>query len=99
MIEVFGRYRLDELIGCGGMGEVFRAYDAEKDRVVALKRLPAHLAADADFTARFRRESQVAARLREPHVVPIHDYGEIPGSGRGKPEHAFVLPAVLCVAV
>jgi Protein kinase domain len=79
VIEVFGRYRLDELIGRGGMGEVFRAYDAEKDRVVALKRLPAHLAADADFTARFRRESQVAARLREPHVVPIHDYGEIDG--------------------
>jgi serine/threonine protein kinase len=79
VIEVFGRYRLDELIGRGGMGEVFRAYDTAKDRVVALKRLPPHLASDPDFTARFRRESQVAARLREPHVVPIHDYGEIDG--------------------
>jgi serine/threonine-protein kinase len=78
-VESFGPYQLQELIGRGGMGEVYRAYDTAKDRVVALKRLPAHLASDADFAARFRRESQVAARLREPHVVPIHDYGEIDG--------------------
>jgi serine/threonine-protein kinase len=47
--------------------------------MVVLKRLPLHLATDADFQARFRRESKVAAQLREPHVIPIHDFGEIDG--------------------
>lgn len=77
--ERFGPYRLDELIGVGGMGEVYRAFDTGKERVVALKRLPGWLAGDADYQARFRRESRLAARLREPHVIPIHDYGEIDG--------------------
>ena len=58
---MFGRYRLESLIGRGGMGEVFRAFDTEMDRVVALKRLPPNLAQDAAFQARFRRESKVAA--------------------------------------
>jgi serine/threonine-protein kinase len=61
------------------MGEVWRAYDTVKERVVALKRLPPSLAADTDFQARFRRESKIAARLREPHIIPIHDFGEIDG--------------------
>jgi serine/threonine-protein kinase len=77
--ERFGPYRLDELIGCGGMGEVYRAFDTVKQRTVALKRLPVALAADAKFQARFRRESASAARLSEPHIIPIHDYGEIDG--------------------
>ncbi|PRX43622.1 serine/threonine-protein kinase [Prauserella shujinwangii] len=79
MTEQFGPYRLESLIGRGGMGEVYRAVDTTKDRVVAVKRLPAAFAADPGFQARFRRESRVAARLREPHVIPIHDYGEIDG--------------------
>ncbi|GAA4547668.1 serine/threonine-protein kinase [Pseudonocardia xishanensis] len=78
-VEQFGQYRLEQLIGRGGMGEVFRAHDTVRDRVVALKRLPAHLAADATFQARFRRESALASRLSEPHIVPIHDFGEIDG--------------------
>src|SRR5690349_25045087 len=61
------------------MGEVYRAYDTKTDRVVALKVLPHHLAADATFQQRFRRESQAAAGLTDPHVVPIHGYGEIDG--------------------
>jgi serine/threonine-protein kinase len=77
--EQFGTYRLDELIGRGGMGEVYRAYDTTKKRTVALKRLPPHLAGDGEFQTRFRREAEVAARLNEPHIVPIHDYGEIAG--------------------
>jgi serine/threonine protein kinase len=77
--ERFGPYRLDELVGRGGMGEVYRAYDTAKDRTVALKRLPRHLADNPGFKSQFRRESQIAARLREPHIIPIHDFGEIDG--------------------
>jgi serine/threonine protein kinase len=75
----FGQYRLIELLGRGGMGEVWRAYDTVTDRIVALKLLPAHLAEDSVFKQRFRREAHAAARLSEPHVVPIHTYGEING--------------------
>jgi serine/threonine-protein kinase len=75
----FGRYRLVELLGRGGMGEVWRAYDPNMDRVVALKVLPPNFADDQVFQARFRREARSAAGLDEPHVVPIHDFGEIGG--------------------
>lgn len=61
------------------MGEVYRAYDTVKDRIVAVKLLSVGLASDMGYQARFRRESQVAARLREPHIIPIHDFGEIDG--------------------
>ena len=75
----FGRYRLIELLGRGGMGEVWRAHDTVTDRVVAIKVLPAILSEDEDFQRRFRREAHAAARPDTPHVVPIHDYGEIDG--------------------
>ena len=75
----FGHYRLQKLIGRGGMGEVYQAYDTRTDRVVALKVLPHHMAEDEVFQARFRRESQSAAGINDPHVVPIHGYGEIDG--------------------
>jgi ABC-type amino acid transport substrate-binding protein len=75
----FGHYQLRELIGRGGMGEVYRAYDTRTKRVVALKVLPPNLALDATFQARFRQESQAAAGVNDPHVVPIHGFGEIDG--------------------
>ncbi|MEO3761654.1 serine/threonine-protein kinase [Mycobacterium sp. B14F4] len=75
----FGPYELQSLIGVGGMGEVYRAYDTAKERTVALKLLRPDMAADPAFQERFRRESRVAARLQEPHVIPVHDFGDIDG--------------------
>lgn len=75
----FGRYRLLDLLGRGGMGEVWRAYDMVTERIVALKVLPTQYADDATFQERFRREAKSAAALDEPHIVPIYDFGEIDG--------------------
>ena len=75
----FGRYLLIEQLGRGGMGEVWRAHDTAIDRTVALKMLLPHFAQDKTFEQRFRREARAAARLDDPHVVPIHDVGEIDG--------------------
>jgi ABC-type amino acid transport substrate-binding protein/predicted Ser/Thr protein kinase len=75
----FGHYQLQKLLGRGGMGEVYQAYDTKTDRVVALKVLPPHLAEDETFKQRFRRESQAAAGVNDPHVVPIHGFGELDG--------------------
>jgi serine/threonine-protein kinase len=75
----FGPYRLLRLIGKGGMGEVYEAEDTVKDRIVALKLLPESVSHDPVFRKRLQREAHSAGRLQEPHVVPIHDYGEIDG--------------------
>jgi serine/threonine-protein kinase len=76
----FGPYELQSVIGIGGMGEVYRAYDTVRERMVALKVLRPDVAADPVFQDRFRRESRIAARLQEPHVIPVHDFGEIDGA-------------------
>jgi serine/threonine protein kinase len=76
----FGPYDLRSLIGAGGTGEVYRAYDTSKGRMVAVKVLRTELAADPAFQQRFRQESRMAARLQEPHVIPPHDFGEIGGA-------------------
>ncbi|MDP7734241.1 serine/threonine-protein kinase [Mycobacterium paragordonae] len=75
----FGPYELRSLLGTGGMGEVYRAFDTVRGRLVALKLLRPDLAADPQYQQRFRRESQIAARLQEPHVIPVHDFGAIGG--------------------
>ena len=72
-------YRLEALLGRGGMGVVYRAHDLALDRDVALKLLAPHLADDVSFRERFLTESRVAASLEHPNVVPIHDAGEIDG--------------------
>jgi serine/threonine-protein kinase len=77
--KAFGHYRLIELLGRGGMGEVWRAHDTVIDRIVAIKILPPEISRDEVFQQRFRREAHAAARLNSPHVVPIHTHGEIGG--------------------
>jgi serine/threonine-protein kinase len=77
--QQLGRYRLGRLIGRGSMGEVYEAEDTVRQRTIALKLLWADLSRDAGFRERMQREARTAGRLQEPHVVPIHDYGEIDG--------------------
>ncbi len=62
------------------MGEVYEAEDTVKDRIVALKLLPEAASHDPVFRKRLQREAHSAGRLQEPHVVPIHDYGEVDGA-------------------
>ena len=75
----FGKYTISRMLGMGGMGEVYEAHDAEKGRTVALKILADEYSHDENFRTRFQRESRAAAILAEPHVIPIHDWGEIDG--------------------
>jgi eukaryotic-like serine/threonine-protein kinase len=69
------RYRLDELIGSGGMSTVYRAQDAVLGRTVAIKVLHPQFNADGDYVERFRREAQLAAALSHPHIVKVLDRG------------------------
>jgi serine/threonine protein kinase len=75
----FGRYRLIEVIGEGGMGKVYKAHDTVIGRDVAVKVLSTELGNEPGFRERFRREAHTAARLTEPHIIPIHDMGEVDG--------------------
>jgi serine/threonine protein kinase len=69
-------YRLDEQIGRGGMAVVYRAYDLQLDRQVALKILDPALAADREFQQRFIRESKAAAAVDHPHIIPVFAAGQ-----------------------
>ncbi len=70
-----GRYRVDELLGAGGMAQVYRGTDTVLSRPVAIKVLSADYARDPAFVRRFRREAQAAARLNHPGVVAVFDTG------------------------
>src|SRR6476619_7393025 len=72
-------YRIDEVIGQGGMGTVYRAEQVHLGRNVALKIMAPELAGEASFRERFLRESQIAAGLEHPNVVPVFDAGEVDG--------------------
>src|SRR5207253_9312673 len=73
----FAGYRIESLLGRGGMGVVYRAHDLALDRNVALKLLAPELAEDERFRERFLRESRLAASLDHPAIVPIYDAGEV----------------------
>ena len=75
----FGAYRVESLLGAGGMGEVYRASDTVLARQVAIKILPPHFAADAEWVARFRREAQALAALNHPNVGAIYGFETLAG--------------------
>ena len=74
-----GPYEIVALVGEGGMGQVFKARDTRLDRTVAIKMLPASLAADPQRRERFEREARNISRLEHPHICPLYDVGEHDG--------------------
>jgi predicted ATPase len=78
---VDGKYRVEALVGRGGMGEVYRATQLSLDRAVALKVIRSDLATSPAMLAQFRREAHAVARLRHPNIVTVHEYGLEPGLG------------------
>jgi serine/threonine-protein kinase len=81
-----GRYRLDAVIGRGGMSTVYKAFDTVLERPVAIKLMHREIAADSDQLERFRREARAVAQLNNPNVVTVIDAGEEPsadGNGAG----------------
>src|ERR671916_993011 len=76
------RYRLEQRLGVGGMATVQLALDTRLERHVAVKLLAEHLAEDASFISRFRREALAAARLVHPNIVQVFDFGEDEPTGR-----------------
>src|ERR671915_1599068 len=74
-----GAYDLLGPLGAGGMGEVYRASDSRLKRQVAIKILPAALAADPDRLARFQREAEVLASLNHPHIAAVYGFEDAPG--------------------
>jgi serine/threonine-protein kinase len=75
------KFRIEQLIGRGGMGAVYRARDVRLDRLVAVKVVRADLLQDMDARRRFRREAQIVARLQHPGIVSIFDFGTFPDGG------------------
>lgn len=76
-----GRYRLEERLGEGGMGEVWRAMHVRIGRPVAVKLLRAEVSASPREAERFRREARIAVQLSSPHVIDVLDFGDAPGGG------------------
>jgi eukaryotic-like serine/threonine-protein kinase len=70
-----GTFEIIELVGAGGMGEVYRARDTRLERTVAIKVLPSHWTDDSEMRQRFEREAQTIASLNHPHICTLHDIG------------------------
>lgn len=74
-----GPYEIGELLGAGGMGEVYRARDTRLDREVAIKVLPRHLTSNTEFKQRFEREARSISSLSHPNICTLHDVGQDDG--------------------
>ncbi len=72
--DTLGKYKITELLGKGGMAEVYKAHHPKLDRDVTIKVLYSHLVGGEDFLGRFEREAKAVASLRHPHIVQIHDF-------------------------
>lgn len=70
-----GKYQIKQLVGRGGMATVYRGYQADVERDVAVKVLPTNPALGDEFAERFRLEARTIARLQHPHILPLYDYG------------------------
>ncbi|WP_168701035.1 protein kinase domain-containing protein [Gordonia paraffinivorans] len=88
------RYRLIRLIATGGMGQVWEALDTRLNRRVAVKVLKAEYTSDPEFIARFRAEAQTTAKLNNPGIANVFDYGETPDYNGGEPLAYLVMELV-----
>jgi len=78
-----GKYELQEILGRGGMAEVWKALDTQLQRYVAIKLLHTNLQVAPDFVSRFVREAQTVAALRHPNIVQVYDFHISEASGQG----------------
>jgi serine/threonine protein kinase len=74
--DTVGPYKIEGLLGQGGMATVYKAYHPALDRYVAIKVMDASLDTERDFIERFKREARVIAKLDNPHIVPVYDFDE-----------------------
>ena len=79
-----GPYEIVDLLGAGGMGEVYRARDTRLDRTVAIKTLPPALASHPELRERFEREAKLISSLEHPHICAVYDVGEHPSTSSGQ---------------
>src|SRR5262245_14974168 len=77
--QMIGNYRIETLLGQGGMGQVFRARHIRLDRLAAVKVIHTSLAIDSNFRERFQQEARAAASLNHPHIIVVYDFGEQDG--------------------
>ncbi|MBN6191434.1 Stk1 family PASTA domain-containing Ser/Thr kinase [Aneurinibacillus sp. BA2021] len=88
---IAGRYRVDELIGHGGMAKVYRGYDLTLGREIAIKILDPELARDTSFRTRFRLEAQAASRMSHPSIVRVYDAGDPSTSDASSDEPPYIV--------
>jgi hypothetical protein len=89
-----GAYEVGDILGTGGMGEVYRARDTRLGRAAALKMLPAEFALDGDRRARFEREARTLAALNHPHIAQVYGLEDAPGAEGASPTLALAMELV-----